>query len=77
MKSPRIVLTDDDRRKICNFHEQNPTVKEKEIGGEPPFLRMPLEMSLTNPSYIRNVQCTDKVTKNHQETKAVFTNIHD
>jgi len=33
-KSPRKMLTDDDRKKICQHHEDNPKVKQTEIGGE-------------------------------------------
>src|SRR5277367_2899096 len=32
--SPRKNLTNDDRRKICKIREENPTIKEREIGGE-------------------------------------------
>jgi len=32
--SPRKTLTDSDRRKMCQYHEENPTVKQTEIGGE-------------------------------------------
>lgn len=31
--SPRKTLTDADRRKMCQYHEDNPTVKQTEIGG--------------------------------------------
>lgn len=31
--SPRRTLTDADRRRMCLFHEENPTVKQTEIGG--------------------------------------------
>jgi len=33
-KSPRKMLTDDDRKRICQHHEDNPKVKQTEIGGE-------------------------------------------
>lgn len=29
---PRRTLTDDDRRRMCQYHEDNPTVKQTEIG---------------------------------------------
>ncbi|KAI0016697.1 hypothetical protein F4780DRAFT_667888 [Xylariomycetidae sp. FL0641] len=29
---PRRTLTDEDRRNMCKFHEENPTVKQAEIG---------------------------------------------
>lgn len=32
--SPRKTLTDEDRRRMCRYHEENPTVKQTEIGGE-------------------------------------------
>ena len=32
--SPRKTLTDDDRRRMCQYHEDNPSVKQTEIGGE-------------------------------------------
>ncbi len=32
--SPRRTLTDQDRRRMCQYHEDNPTVKQTEIGGE-------------------------------------------
>lgn len=31
--TPRKTLTDNDRRKMCQYHEDNPTVKQTEIGG--------------------------------------------
>lgn len=31
--SPRRTLTDADRRRMCLFHEENPNVKQTEIGG--------------------------------------------
>lgn len=36
--SPRRTLTDADRRRMCLFHEENPTVKQTEIGGTPVFI---------------------------------------
>jgi hypothetical protein len=30
----RRTLTDQDRRRMCQYHEDNPTVKQTEIGGE-------------------------------------------
>ncbi|EPQ63700.1 hypothetical protein BGT96224_5103, partial [Blumeria graminis f. sp. tritici 96224] len=32
--SPRKTLTHNDRRRMCQYHEENPTVKQTEIGGE-------------------------------------------
>ena len=32
--TPRRTLTDNDRRKMCLYHEQNPTKKQTDIGGE-------------------------------------------
>ena len=31
--TPRKTLTDSDRRRMCQYHEENPTVKQTEIGG--------------------------------------------
>ena len=31
--TPRRTLTDDDRRRICEYHESHPGVKQTEIGG--------------------------------------------
>jgi hypothetical protein len=33
--TPRKTLTDSDRRRMCQYHEENPTVKQTEIGGMP------------------------------------------
>lgn len=35
--SPRRTLTDADRRRMCIFHEENPNVKQTEIGGRRSF----------------------------------------
>ena len=32
--TPRKTLTDSDRRRMCQYHEENPSVKQTEIGGE-------------------------------------------
>lgn len=32
--TPRKTLTDADRRRMCLYHEEHPTVKQTEIGGE-------------------------------------------
>lgn len=32
--TPRKTLTDNDRRRMCQYHEENPTVKQTEIGGK-------------------------------------------
>lgn len=32
--TPRKTLTDADRRRMCLYHEENPTTKQTEIGGE-------------------------------------------
>jgi hypothetical protein len=32
--TPRKTLTDADRRRMCQYHEDNPSVKQTEIGGE-------------------------------------------
>lgn len=36
--SPRRTLTDADRRRMCIFHEENPNVKQTEIGGMEPLV---------------------------------------
>jgi len=33
--TPRKTLTDSDRRRMCQYHEDHPSVKQTEIGGEP------------------------------------------
>ena len=33
----RRTLTDNDRRRMCRYHEENPTVKQTDIGGESSF----------------------------------------
>jgi hypothetical protein len=35
--SPRKTLTDADRRRMCQYHEDNPTIKQTEIGGKATF----------------------------------------
>ena len=37
---PRKTLTDDDRRRMCQYAADNPTIKQTEIGGEPAPLPM-------------------------------------
>jgi hypothetical protein len=32
--TPRKTLTDNDRRRMCQYHEENPSVKQTEIGGK-------------------------------------------
>lgn len=32
--TPRRTLTDTDRRRMCLYHEENPTTKQSEIGGK-------------------------------------------
>ncbi len=32
--SPRKTLTDSDRRRMCQYHEENPTARQTEIGGK-------------------------------------------
>lgn len=38
--SPRKTLTDADRRRMCQYHEDNPTVKQTEIGGKEHSLKI-------------------------------------
>jgi len=40
--TPRRVLTDDDRRRMCEYHESHPGVKQTEIGGMSPAPYPPL-----------------------------------
>lgn len=53
--TPRKTLTDNDRRRMCLYHEENPTVKQTEIGGESccpvPRARARADVCLT--SYVR------------------------
>ena len=39
--TPRKTLTDQDRRRMCLYHEENPTVKQTEIGGSSYCILMP------------------------------------
>lgn len=34
LSTSRKTLTDNDRRRMCKYHEENPTVKQTEIGGK-------------------------------------------
>ena len=34
LPTSRKTLTDNDRRRMCKYHEENPTVKQTEIGGK-------------------------------------------
>ena len=34
LPTSRKTLTDNDRRRMCRYHEENPTIKQTEIGGE-------------------------------------------
>jgi hypothetical protein len=36
--TPRRTLTDDDRRRMCEYHEAHPGVKQTEVGGTSSFL---------------------------------------
>jgi len=36
--TPRRTLTDDDQRRMCEYHESHPGVKQTEIGGASPVL---------------------------------------
>ena len=40
--TPRRVLTDDDRRRMCEYHESHPGVKQTDIGGTSPAPYPPL-----------------------------------
>jgi hypothetical protein len=40
--TPRKTLTDSDRRRMCQYHEDNPTVKQTEIGGTLVAIRKPV-----------------------------------
>ncbi|KAJ4361078.1 uncharacterized protein N0V89_001647 [Didymosphaeria variabile] len=43
--TPRKTLTDADRRRMCQYHEDHPTVKQTEIGGEPSFVTSSITVS--------------------------------
>ena len=45
--TPRKTLTDQDRRRMCQYHEDNPTVKQTEIGGMPAYLWLKCTRKLT------------------------------
>jgi hypothetical protein len=34
--TPRRTLTDEDRRRMCQYHEENKSAKQTDIGGKPP-----------------------------------------
>ena len=49
LPTSRKTLTDNDRRRMCKYHEENPTVKQTEIGGKSlAFQRR--KYVLTNPT---------------------------
>jgi hypothetical protein len=54
--TPRKTLTDADRRRMCLYAEEHPTVKQTEIGGK--YIRPPSQPRLTRSS---NVWCGEKV----------------
>ena len=39
LPTSRKTLTDNDRRRMCRYHEENPTIKQTEIGGKSIFKR--------------------------------------
>lgn len=48
--TPRRTLTDEERRKMCEYHEQNPSAKQNEIGGK--STPVPFIMLADNYSYV-------------------------
>ena len=56
--TPRRLLTDDDRRRMFEYHESHPGVKQIEIGGTSPALYPPSILQLTLSS---GVWCREKV----------------
>lgn len=55
--TPRKTLTDGDRKRMCQYAEEHPTVKQTEIGGELLFNHLTIS-SLTDYSHVR---CRTKV----------------
>ena len=51
--TPRKTLTDADRRRMCLYAEEHPTVKQTEIGGKSTRNRQTLSTALTVLSYVR------------------------
>jgi hypothetical protein len=58
--TPRKTLTDQDRRRMCQYHEENPTVKQTEIGGMSAFV-LCVSLSLLLTGLASNVWCREKV----------------
>jgi hypothetical protein len=50
--TPRRTLTDDDRRRMCEYHESHPGAKQTEIGGTSPVLCPPPILQLTLSSNV-------------------------
>ena len=48
--TPRRLLTDDDRRRMCEYHERHPGVKQTDIGGTSPALYVNSLVTLDHPS---------------------------
>lgn len=46
--TPRRTLSDDDRRRMCRFHEQNRTAKQSDIGGTYLATMVPIPYSVPN-----------------------------
>lgn len=51
LSTSRRTLSDDDRRRMCSYHDEHPTVKQTEIGGSLPTLINAIQ-SLTFLSYV-------------------------
>jgi hypothetical protein len=61
--SPQKTLTDDDRRRICRYHEENPAVKQMEIAGKHAFLPEILFFFFnSNAMHISNIRRRKKVS---------------
>ena len=58
--TPRRTLTDADRRAMCVYHAENPTVKQTEIGGK--LANCSQSNTRANSALCSNVWCGTKVT---------------
>ena len=57
LSSSRRTLTDSDRRKMCEYHNENPNVKQTEIGGES---RTEQTKNIAN-YFLSHVRCREEV----------------
>ncbi|KAL9085563.1 MAG: hypothetical protein Q9159_004661 [Coniocarpon cinnabarinum] len=67
--TPRRTLTDNDRRKMCQYHQEHPTKKQTEIGGELASLNDPIFTTLT---LHREVWCRKKVSQRLLQPRLMY-----